>query len=888
MKLHFDPNLSYQQEAIASVVKLFEGAPFVRPEDRLFSGVSVNRLPLTPEAVFKNRDAIAKDNGITNTHPADEMDFTVEMETGTGKTYVYLRSILELHKAYGLSKFIIVVPSIAVKEGVIKTLEMTREHFKGLYNTNYRYFAYDSGKPTDIRGFAQSGTLQIMVMNKQAFDSDDRIINQERDSNAGEKLIKLIEQTAPVVILDEPQMGMDTENFLPRLQALGPIFKLRYSATHKVVKNLIYQLTPFDAYNKRLVKTVEVLSIYEDDSSGAAIGFRNCLFDSRRKPVARLALTCRLAGGDFKEKTVSAKPGDELEAKTNNPAYRGWVVERCWKDINTGAIKVRFTNGTEILEGGSHGRNKGEIFREQIRWTIKKHLEKKALFRSKGIKVLSLFFIDKVANYIEEDGLIRRLFEEEYRKKLGLAADVDISSVHNGYFAKTGHGDYTDSEASMGKNSEVFQRIMRNKEQLLSFDDPLEFIFSHSALGVGWDNPNIFNICTLNETESSIKKRQEIGRGLRICVDQAGERVHDAGGADIGSLVNLLTVVPNQSYREFVTRYQEELVEDYGTAVGKPIIGDARRRVTARLNRDIFDSSDFDRLWERISRKTRWFAHFDEAKLIARCVEEVGALSVPEPAIKIDLNRLVSMDIGDEGEPARITEEHVGSESRQGRQMGDGIELDPAALIAKETTLGAKPALAIMEKVGHREFLKNPVVWLSKAIQKIKMVMEQEMVLAVGYEALDDRHSKSRFLEMFQTYGRTIQVDHGLYDCVETDSDYEFRFAEDLDREPKVRLFLKLPDWYEVDTPIGKYHPDWALVIEKTGLEGGKTSARHYFVVETKGTSEPDALRYEERAKIECAVKHFEAIGLKEYLAPIDTFVTLKEKANENIGDAIL
>ncbi|MEK9152414.1 MAG: hypothetical protein AAB692_03540, partial [Patescibacteria group bacterium] len=451
--------------------------------------------------------------------------------------------------------------------------------------------------------------------------------------------------------------------------------------------------------------------------------------DTGKPPVAKLSVYVRLAGGDFKAKTLSCKPGDDLEQETGNPVYTGWVVERIWKDAASQQVKVRFTNGTEILDGSTHGWPKEEIFREQIRLAIEKHFEKKAQLKPHGIKVLSLFFIDRVANYIEEDGLIRRLFEEEYRKKAGLAAGTDVSTVHNGYFAKTNQGEYTDNETSMGKNSEVFHLIMRDKEQLLSFEEPLEFIFSHSALGVGWDNPNVFNICTLNETESTVKKRQEIGRGLRICVGQDGNRIHDAEDAEPTKLINLLTVIPNQSYYAFVKNYQDELADEYGIGSGQPVPRNARKKATTvRLNRTNFDGSDFDQLWRRISKKTKWSVHFDEPHLIARCAEEISKITVPAPTLKADLNRIVRIEAGEE---VNIRGKYVGEYDTK-PLSADAVELDLVDTIAKETWLATTSVLAILERIANaKEFIKNPVVWLSKAVQRIKAVMKEEMVRIV-------------------------------------------------------------------------------------------------------------------------------------------------------------
>ncbi len=864
------------------MTRLFEGAPYVRPEDRLFSGVCANDLRLAPEAVWKNRDRVAKEAGILDPKPRNELDFSVEMETGTGKTYVYLRTIFELNKTYGLSKFIILVPSIAVKEGVLKTLEIAANHFKSIYNINHRAFAYDSKKPAMIRAYAQSGDLQIMVMNTQAFNTDDRIINQERDSNGGEKLIQLIRQVRPVIVMDEPQEGMDSTNMVKRLEGLNPLLKLRYSATHKIVKNLIHQLTPFDAYNKRLVKQVEVLSVHEENKeSSANIVVYGVDFEAHKQPHARIGVMVRLAGGGFKMKKMKVTKDDDLGKKTRNHAYDGWVVDRVWKDLGNDISRIHFTNGTELAEGASHGADKKAVFREQIRLTISQHFKKKEHLKTQGIKVLSLFFIDRVANYQNENGLIRRLFidcyDEEYLKNYGKAPHK-VTAVHNLYFAKTGKGEWTNSEAAMLKNAEIFDLIMRDKERLLSFDEPLEFIFSHSALGVGWDNPNIFNICTLNETESVIQKRQEIGRGLRICVDQTGNRVRDPEKLESGVPVNILTVIPNQSYQEFVEQYQGELAAEYGDRAKELMPKDARRALTkVRRNKAVFESSDFDRLWEIISRKTKYTVHFDEQTIVGDCVRDLDSLSVPPPRVQATLTRITGMEQKKDGEIIIGTE--YGGDNVTDIGTAAAPKLDIVSDLSDETSLSMRAVAQILNGMrDQKKIAQNPVAFLSKASSSMKRIVKHALVRCVRYETLSDRYSKQDFQDTFETYQNAIKVNHGIYDHVVWDSSIERRFAQDIDEENRVRCFIKLPEWYKIPTPIGSYNPDWALVIEKRTLDEGEATTYH-FVVETKGfQDDTPVMDDEEREKIACAIAHFKAIGMEDYYVT-DTFPPI---ANES------
>lgn len=887
MKLQFEPNLKFQHDAITSVTELFAGAPFIKPEEAIFSEVASNVMKILPAEVFANRDKIIKQNGVKKAHKEDVLDFCVEMETGTGKTYVYLRTILELYRKYGLSKFIIVVPSVAVKEGVIKTLEITKDHFRELYNSMpYSYFEYDSKKINKVRSFVFSNHLQIMVMNVQAFNTDERIINQERDSNNGERLIDLLEKVSPVLILDEPQEGMDTANMRDRRKKLNALFTLRYSATHKVMRNLIHRLSPYDAYNQRLVKKIEVFSIHESNTqSNVFVEFEGIKLSTNR-PQAKLKVSFRLAGGYFKFKSGYFKDGDDLEIKTKNPVYKGWVIERILKDPLDGTSRIKFSNGVGLTQGESHGIDKESIFREQIRWTIKKHFDKKDRYKKNKIKVLSLFFIDKVANYIEEDSLIRVLFEkiyqEEYKKRYNKVPDT-VPQVHDGYFAQTSKGEFTDSELSMSKNSEAYQKILKDKERLLSFGEPLEFIFSHSALGVGWDNPNVFNICTLNETESLIKKRQEIGRGLRLAVTQDGVRYRDASDTEEGQEINLLTVIANQSYYAFARSYQDELVAVYGEGEQRPELRNARHEPKEiLLKKNVLKSDDFQKLWKKISQKTRCKVFFREDSIIEKCIESLNSIVVPEAVISINLDRITGLK---EKADEIVQSQNVGQ--TEAETKANFAPLNLFEEIAKNTALSIATATKILGGVENKQMIvRNPVVYLTEAIKRIKKVLNEEMVRLVRYELLDEKYALSEFEAVVKTYQQSniVEVSKGLYDNMVCDSEVERNFALDLDEENKIRVFVKLPHWYTVPTPIGSYNPDFALVLEKTSLDDG-TKASYYFVIETKGSREWEALKDDEKMKINCAVKHFEAVGLKEYLAPVENMNTFKSKANEKTGE---
>lgn len=889
MKFLFEPNLQHQREAIDAVVQVFEGAPYTRPEERFWNGeVSRNIIKLAPEDWYKNAQAVAAQNAVTDPASCQEPDFTIEMETGTGKTYVYLRTIFELHRRYGLHKFLIIVPSVAIREGTLTQLRQTKQHFSELYATVAEVIEYDSKKLPQVRGFCVSNHLSIMVMNKQAFDSDKKIINDE-DRDGG-NLLEMLQQVQPIIIMDEPQEGMDTDNMQKRLAAFNPLFKLRYSATHRHPKNIVYQLTPYDAYNRGLVKKIGVLSIHESNTqSNVAIEFRKIKLNGDKEPTATLQLNQRLIGGDFKSKAFSSiKRGDDLEKKTGNPVYHGWVVEDIGTtDIFDGDAYIKFTNGEQLEEGRGHGSDKEAIFREQIRRSIQAHFKHKERVVPLGIKPLSLFFIDRVANYVADDGIIRRLFEEEYRalftKKFG-KEPVDVSSVHNGYFAQTGAGEFTDDTRSMATNKEIYDKILRDKETLLSFDEPLEFIFSHSALGVGWDNPNVFTICTLNESESVFKKRQEIGRGLRLSVKQDGTRYRDPDGTKEGQEINLLTVVANQSYHAFATTYQEELREELGQGTKAPPTRNLNKepvKVTRRADR--FSSDDFKSLWALIAQKTKCRVHFSEADLIERSKEAISTIVVDENRLEVSLTYWDKFD-----EAGEITDRAGGSTRAQVR--GVMAQVDTVGELARNTALSEMTAAKILsglEDAAKRQLAKNPMQFLADATKRIKHIMADEMVRLVHYEKTGDIHPLELLEEEFETVLDTVETPkRGLYDRLIYDSDVEKRFAGALDDQNIVRVFLKLPKEYKIPMPFGgTYNPDFALVIQKTNLDDDADTSRFFFTVETKGASEFEKLKEEEKLKIRCAVRHFEAIGLKGYLAPVEDLPSFDTKARERVGE---
>jgi type III restriction enzyme len=602
MKLHFEPNLDYQLQAIEAVCDLFRGQEACRTEftvtmklsdQQMTLGVAEtdlgvgNRLTLLDDQLLQNLRDVQLRGGLAPSSVLASGDFTVEMETGTGKTYVYLRTIFELNKRYGFTKFVIVVPSVAIKEGVYKSLQITEEHFKGIYaGVPVDFFLYDSGKLGQVRNFATSSTIQVMVVTVGAINKKD-VNNLYKDSEktGGEKPIDLIKATRPIVIVDEPQSvdGGLTGAGKTALDAMNPLCTLRYSATHANKHHMVFRLDALDAYERKLVKQIEVAAATIEDAYNKAFVRLVSVSNKRGTISAKVELDVKTATG-VKRQEVTVSDGDDLQQTTQRDIYANFRVG----EINTTKggefLELRYPGGEVMLAvGQAYGDVDAlAVQREMIRRTVREHLEKEKVLRPKGIKVLSLFFIDAVERYRQYDadgnpvkGDYARIFEEEYKRAAKLPAfqslftEVDLAhaaeDVHNGYFSidkKGGWSDTAENNASNRDNAErAYSLIMKDKEKLLAFDTPLKFIFSHSALKEGWDNPNVFQICTLREMGTERERRQTIGRGLRLCVDQDGQRVR-------GFEVNRLTVIATESYEQFAENLQKEIEADTGIRFG--------------------------------------------------------------------------------------------------------------------------------------------------------------------------------------------------------------------------------------------------------------------------------------------------------------------------------
>ena len=1010
MKLKFDSTLDYQQEAIAAVRDVFQGQT---PKQSLFTVAAIaneqmalgfgsesqqltlgqgigNRLMLDEEDLLNNIRAVQLRHGLpqSNSLPNHKLNLDIEMETGTGKTYVYLRTLLELNKAYGFTKFIIVVPSVAIKEGVQKTIEITREHFRGLYsNVNYDAFVYDGKHIEKIRDFATSNDIQIMVMTINSFQNDLNLINRYNDKKFGEsKPIDLVRETKPIVVIDEPQSTISTDAQVEAVESLNPLCTIRYSATPIRVENKLYRLNAVDSFAKKLVKGIEVESFAAQDDHNEAYLLLKSVNNKKSPITARVEMDVQNKRGVVQRKAVTVKQGDDLYEKSGGrDVYEGYIV----KDIYCaeGTEYMDFTSCSDILHlGKAIGTvHDDEMKRQQMRATIEEHLNKELELNPKGIKVLSLFFIDRVANYREYDaegnavkGKYAKWFEEIYQDVIRRPKyhdlwhrlhneDDEAELVHDGYFSadkgkKNEPGHWKDTSGSTAADDSTYNLIMKDKERLLSFDCKIRFIFSHSALREGWDNPNVFQICTLNETKSTIKKRQEIGRGLRLCVNQTGERQYDAN-------LNILTVMANESYDEFASSLQKEYEEDgirfrvletanfanilvpvsaeeaatgiageenayLGTEKAEMVmeslkeygyvddegniqeslkadiqqnkfvvaeelapykaqiqeicmqacrtvpIHKKRERREAVLNKEVFLSPEFKELWDRIKWKTTYRVDFSTDELLKRCRKQMALdMRIPSPKI---IQTKANVYIGTGGVDTKVVADRAVNSYSSSSFLPDIV-----AYLQNETNLTRRTIVELLtgtrknadgswvtfDEYGNRlkDFKKNPQVFMENTAKILRSVMKSLIVDGIKYQRIGD--SEYYCQELFESEelkgyleSNMLESRKGVYNYVVYDSENERKFATAFEENEDVILYAKLPDWFKISTPLGSYNPDWALMINQNGEK------KLYFVLETKGNIDADALRQSEREKIQCGKEHFAALGDAAKFVPVDDF----------------
>jgi type III restriction enzyme len=981
MKLQFDPNQPFQLDAIAAVTDLFDGQPLGAPEyavintgqwgdlfagqERTELGVG-NRLLLAEGKLRENLRVVQTRNDIEVPDPTAAPEawelfdvpanqaracphFSVEMETGTGKTYVYLRTIFGLSRRYGFQKFVIVVPSVAIREGVLKNIEITAEHFRALYgNLPFEHLVYDAKKVNRLRQFATSNTLQILIINIDAFrknftgteeEQKSNVIYKESDRLSGRQPIEFVQAARPIVIIDEPQSVDSTDKAQEAIRALNPLCTLRYSATHRNPYNLVYRLDPIRAFELKLVKQIVVGSAVVEDAANEAF-IRVERIDYTKGIKAKLRIHVQTAVGP-KEKGVTVRQGADLFTLSNERAHYRDGFEVVEINAEPGGEYIRFANGRTLRQGEEMGGLRDEVWSTQIKHTVKKHLDKELQVRARGLKVLSLFFIDRVANYRDygSDGhpvkgkfakafeaALEELRDDAHYQELAWLQEP-VERLHDGYFAQDRKGVLKDTRGNTQADDEVYNLIMKQKERLLSLDEPLRFIFSHSALREGWDNPNVFQICTLNETRSPVKKRQEIGRGLRLPVDQTGTRVFDES-------VNKLFVMANESYEDFARSLQTEYEDDCGVTFGKvpitallkltrvidgaaqPIGRDAAEAIQAslveqgmldaegriqptfdpkrddfelrlpaahgdlvpavvdllaayqierhvrrerdervnRLKKEVTLSPEFQALWERIKPRTTYRVEFETDELVRRAVAAIRNMaSIEAPKIRVVAGQV---QVGKGGVTA--TAVSVGEERPE--YVVCALP-DLLAYLQNETELTRSTLVRILRDSGRlADVFLNPQRFLDQVSAILKYELHRLLVDGIKYERLPGEDPDAAWeMLLFESeelvdYLDALQVQKSVYEYVVYDSEVERAFAQKLDQRDDIKLFVKLPGWFEIETPVGKYNPDWAILKHD--------GAALYLVRETKGTRDFLKLRTAEADKVRCGQKHFEAIDV--------------------------
>lgn len=1015
MKLRFK-HQRFQEDAVKATCDIFTGQ--IKSDHRFLmdpGNTDGTLLAQLEQAGFGNADISLQDAQlIKNLHEVQGLQniarntrierlngrpvFTIEMETGTGKTYTYIKTMYELNKQYGWRKFIVVVPSIAIREGVYKSFQTTAEHFAEDYGKKIRFFIYNSTKFNELEQFSEDPNINVMIINTQAFNArgaDARRIYMQLDSFRSRRPIDVIAATKPIIIIDEPQsvLGTDRNANVTResIAKFNPLFFLTYSATHREDFNKVYRLDAIDAYQKQLVKkiTVKGITVRGGTATSGYLYLQKINTYPNKKPTATVVFEFGTkTGGGIRRKTKTLVLGDDIYIHSGElEAYHdGYKISEINAREDEGYVD--FVNGIRIHEGEVIGKtNSDDLRRIQIRETIMSHLETERKLYKKGIKVLSLFFIDEVAKYKyydedgEQKGTYAKIFEEEFKKAVDIylnqqfqfEEDKDFreylekftpSEIHAGYFSidKKGHAiDSNDKKEGGSDDISAYDLIMKNKERLLDFKEPVRFIFSHSALREGWDNPNVFQICTLRESNAEIKKRQEIGRGLRLCVDQNGIR-QDAEilGENLVHDINILTVIANESYESFANSLQSEfneiiakrpkdasaslfngrivqdasgektvtiddsaaadiylglimaglvdkdskqLTEAYHAlneeqkiqkvreAVGElyapfaenienilasvydpkrgQLVTNARRSEKLNLDPEKFASKKFKELWDHINEKTYYTVEFDENELVKRCIDSLNRnmrvtkteVIITEGLLKTVGKNKLEMYKNKIGMPIAISE-----------ITNDTVKYDLISELSKSqndggTSLTRKAVFEILsgiEAATFDKFKTNPEEFIYNAIQLINEQKASTVVEHIEYDKLNEKWDGGEIFinsDIMGEYGNNLidTPNHHLYDKLRYDSDVEKNFAEELDKSDTVEVYVKLPKRFYIDTPMGHYNPDWAIAFKD------EAGVKHiYFVAETKGVNEGQldvGVKGIEKAKIECARKHFAKIS---------------------------
>ena len=1009
MKLQFK-HQKFQADAAKAVVDVFAGQPYLVPsymmdkgtglyqqtltEEEDFTGWSNHKIipELSDKSILEHINSIQRANQIKPSSKLEgRFNLTIEMETGVGKTYTYIKTMYELNRAYGWSKFIVVVPSIAIREGVYKSFQVTQDHFAEEYGKKIRFFIYNSAQLTQIDHFASDSSINVMIINSQAFNAkgkDARRIYMKLDEFRSRRPIDIIAKTNPIVIIDEPQ-SVEGKQTKENLKQFNPLMTLRYSATHKLdsIYNMIYRLDALEAYNKRLVKKIAVKGITESGSTATeSYVYLEGINLSKSAPTATIQFDMKGSSG-IRKVTRTVSEGYNLYDNSGQmEEYKhGFVVSK----IDGRDDSVEFINGIKLYAGDVIGKvSEDQLRRIQIRETILSHIQRERELFSKGIKVLSLFFIDEVAKYKQYDeagqplnGTYAEMFEEEYKDvishlQITLGEDeymnylsaIPAEMTHAGYFSIDKKGKMVDSKVGRKETTtddvDAYDLIMKNKELLLDRDpkkSPVRFIFSHSALREGWDNPNVFQICTLRDSDAEIKKRQEIGRGLRLCVDQNGIR-QDAEilGENLVHDTNVLTVIANESYESFANSLQSEfneiiarrpkdasaslfngkIIQDasgektitlddsaaadiYMGLVNTGLVDKVSKQLTdayhslndeqkiqkvresvgelyapfaeninnilssvydskrgrlvtnnrnsekLELDKEKFASKKFKELWYSINEKTYYTVEFDDDELIERCVDSLNRnmrVTKTEVIITEGLLKTAGKD------KLEMYRSKIGMPIAVSEIANDTVKYDIISELSRSysdggTGLTRKAIASILSRIEpsvFHSFKTNPEEFIHNAIQLINDQKASTVVKHIEYDKLNEKWDSGEIFineSITGEYGYNLidTPDHHLYDKLRYDSEVEKNFARELEKSDAVEVYVKLPKRFYINTPMGNYNPDWAIAFKD------EAGAKHiYFVAETKGVSEGQldvGVKGIEKAKIECARKHFEKIS---------------------------
>lgn len=1012
MKLQFK-HQKFQADAAKAVCDVFAGQPYLTPtymmdrgtgyqqtltEELDYTGWSNHKIvpELSDGIILEHIQKIQRSNQLA---PSDKLEgkynLTIEMETGVGKTYTYIKTIFELNKHYGWSKFIVVVPSIAIREGVYKSFEVTQEHFAEEYGKKIRFFIYNSARLTEIDRFASDSSINVMIINSQAFNAkgkDARRIYMELDEFRSRKPIDIIAKTNPIVIIDEPQ-SVEGKQTKENLKQFNPLITLRYSATHKSdsIYNMIYRLDAMEAYNKRLVKKIAVKGIIESGTTATeGYVYLESINLSKANPTATIQFDFKGATG-IRKVTKTVTEGFNLYPNSGEiPEYKDNFIV---KHIDGRDDSVEFLNGKRITAGEVIGKvSEEQLRRIQIRETILSHLERERQLFYKGIKVLSLFFIDEVDHYRQygaagqqQNGLFAQMFEEEYEdivsnmqegldeeEYINYLKSIRAADTHAGYFSidkKSGHmidGKLADKKEKTSDDIDAYDLIMKNKELLLDRDpkrSPVRFIFSHSALREGWDNPNVFQICTLKQSSSEVRKRQEVGRGLRLCVNQDGDRMDsNVLGSDVHN-VNILTVIASESYDSFAKGLQSEIAEavadrpkkitaelfsgkvikdnngneqvideDTATAIYESLIENGyvkkgqltdkyyedkangeieiaeevadsaedvisiidsiydpramqpenarSNNIELQVDEDKLAMPEFKALWSKINAKTVYVVDFDTDELIKNSIAALDAkLRVPKIYFRVESGSMSQISSKEQLQSGEAFTRDKSDQYSTTVSANSNVKYDLIGKLVDETGLTRKAIVKILQGIQPTvfdQFKDNPEEFIIKAAGLINDEKATAIIQHITYSPLDEHYETDIFTDPTikgKLGTNAMKAKKHLYDHIVYDSSNEQKFAEQLDTDANVAVYVKLPDGFYISTPVGKYNPDWAISF----YEG---KVKHiYFIAETKGAMRSMQLRMIEDAKIHCAREHFKTISSDSVVYDvIDSYKTLLDK----------